>query len=113
MNRERLRALLEALRRGETDTEQALEALARLPFVDTPNARVDTHRSLRQGLPEVVFGAGKTAEQIVEIMRVLRREEQDVLVTRVAPEVAAAVCGEVPPCERPLNSHRRPELTTR
>jgi NCAIR mutase (PurE)-related protein len=99
VNRERLRALLEALRRGETDTEQALEALARLPFVDTPNARVDTHRSLRQGLPEVVFGAGKTAEQIVEIMRVLRREEQDVLVTRVAPEVAAAVCGEVPACE--------------
>ncbi|UCE86548.1 MAG: nickel pincer cofactor biosynthesis protein LarB [Deltaproteobacteria bacterium] len=99
MNRDRLRALLDAVRRGETDTEAALETLARLPFVDTPSARVDTHRSLRQGLPEVVFGPGKTAEQIAEIAAALRRAEQNVLVTRITPEVATEVCAKLPGCE--------------
>ena len=99
MNREKLRVLLDAVRRGELDTEEALESLARLPFVDTGHARVDIHRAVRQGLPEVVFGPGKTAEQIVEIVRALRAEEQDVLVTRLPPEVAAAVCAAVPACE--------------
>jgi hypothetical protein len=86
-----LRQLLDAVRRGETDLEEALEALARLPFVDVEGARVDTHRALRQGLPEVIFGAGKTAEQIAEITRALRGAGQDVLVTRVDPALAAAV----------------------
>lgn len=99
MNRDRLQALLEAVRRGELHTDEALEDLARLPFVDTPTARVDTHRALRQGLPEVVFGQGKTVEQIVEIVSALRRAEQPVLVTRVTPEVAAAVRGQLPGCE--------------
>jgi NCAIR mutase (PurE)-related protein len=91
MNRDRLRELLESVRQGEVDTEKALESIARLPFVDTTDARVDTHRSLRHGLPEVVYGAGKTPAQIVEIVRVLRKAEQDVLATRVEPEVAAEV----------------------
>jgi len=91
MNRDRLRELLESVRRGETETDQALEHIARLPFVDTGDARVDTHRTLRNGLPEVVYGAGKTPAQIVEIVRVLREAEQDVLATRVSPEVAAEV----------------------
>ena len=55
-----MRALLEQVRRGALDPEAALERLAQLPFVDTPSARVDTHRALRCGLPEVVFGQGKT-----------------------------------------------------
>jgi NCAIR mutase (PurE)-related protein len=67
MDRDRLKELLEQVQRGETQPEQALEALARLPFVDTPHARIDTHRALRQGLPEVVYGPGKTAEQIAEL----------------------------------------------
>ena len=91
MNRDRLRELLESVRRGEVDTEKALESIARLPFVDTIDARVDTHRELRQGLPEVVYGAGKTSRQIVEIVRVLREAEQDVLATRIEPEVAEEV----------------------
>ncbi len=91
MNRDRLRELLESVRRGETETDYALERIARLPFVDTFDARVDTHRSLRNGLPEVIYGAGKTSAQIVEIVRVLREAEQDVLATRVSPEVAAEV----------------------
>jgi NCAIR mutase (PurE)-related protein len=88
MDRERLLELLEAVRRGEIDNEGALEALARLPFVDVPDARVDTHRALRQGLPEVVYGPGKSPEQIIAIVRALRDSGQDVLVTRVEADVA-------------------------
>jgi hypothetical protein len=78
------------------DPEGALEELVHLPFVDTPHARVDTHRALRMGLPEVVFGPGKTVEQIVGIVRVLLGEDQTVLATRVETDVAEAVLGEVP-----------------
>jgi NCAIR mutase (PurE)-related protein len=88
--------LLEGLRRGEVDVETALEDLARLPFVDTEHARVDTHRALRQGLPEVVFGLGKTAEQIVEVVRALGEAEQSVLVTRVEPAQADSVLAMLP-----------------
>jgi NCAIR mutase (PurE)-related protein len=96
VDRDRLRALLLAVQKGELDTEGALEALARLPFVDTPHARVDVHRALRQGLPEVVFGPGKTVEQVVEIVRVLLGEGQKVLATRVEVETGEAVLRELP-----------------
>ena len=92
MDRERIRELLEAVRRGDTGTDEAVERLARLPFVEVPDARVDTHRALRAGLPEGVYGPGKTAEQIVDIVRALRAESQDVLATRVDAAVADAVC---------------------
>jgi hypothetical protein len=91
-----MRALLLAVRRGEVEPEEALEDLVRLPFVDTPHARVDTHRALRKGLPEVVFGPGKTAEQIVGIVRVLLEERQTVLATRLEKEMAEAVLSELP-----------------
>lgn len=93
MNREQVRDLLERLQRGELEVDEALEGLARLPFVDVPGARVDTHRALRVGLPEVVYAPGKSAAQIVEIVRALRGAGQDVLATRVEPEVASIVCG--------------------
>jgi hypothetical protein len=96
MNRERLRALLRAVRQGELDPDEALESLARLPFVDVADARVDTHRVLRQGLPEVVYAPGKSAEQIAAIVRSLRDAGQDVLVTRVEPAVAEALRGALP-----------------
>jgi NCAIR mutase (PurE)-related protein len=96
VDRDRLRALLLAVQEGEVDPEEALEDLVRLPFVDTPHARVDTHRALRKGLPEVVFGPGKTAEQIVGIVRVLLGEGQTVLATRLESDVAGAVLSELP-----------------
>jgi hypothetical protein len=99
MNRERLRELLEALRRGEVEVDDALEDLARLPFVDVPDARVDTHRALRQGLPEVVYGRGKSPEQIVAIVRALRESDQDVLVTRVEPDVVERLRPEIGACD--------------
>jgi NCAIR mutase (PurE)-related protein len=96
MNREDTRRLLEAIRRGEVEIDDALESLARPPFVDVEGARVDTHRALRAGLPEVVYAPGKTPEQIIEIVSALRDVGQDVLVTRVDTEVAEAVRGVLP-----------------
>ena len=92
MNREQVRSLLERLRGGELDVDEAVESLARMPFVDVPGARVDTHRALRAGLPEVVYAPGKTAEQIVDIVRTLRQAGQDVLATRVEATLAEQVC---------------------
>jgi NCAIR mutase (PurE)-related protein len=91
MDANRLRALLEAVRAGELSTDVALERFAQLPFVASEHARVDTHRALRQGMPEVVFGLGKTPEQIAGIVRTLRAAGQPGLVTRVE----AAAAGEV------------------
>jgi len=88
--------LLEGLQTGEIDVDAAIERLAQLPFVETEHARVDTHRALRQGLPEVVFGLGKTAEQIASVVRVLREADQSVLVTRVEVEQAEQVLAELP-----------------
>jgi NCAIR mutase (PurE)-related protein len=91
-----MRALLEAVGRGERTPDEALEALAALPFRDGADVRVDTHRALRQGHPEVIFAPGKTAAQIAEVMRLLREAGQPGLATRVPPETAAAVRRELP-----------------
>ena len=93
MDPNRLRALLEGIREGRVDIDEASEQLARLPFVDTAGARIDTHRAIRQGIPEVVYGEHKTAEQIVEIASALAAEGQPVLVTRVSVEKAESVSG--------------------
>ena len=87
---------MESVRRGETSTDDAIEAVARLPFVDVADARVDTHRAVRAGLPEVVYGPGKTPEQIADIVRALREAGQDVLATRVSPEAAERVAARLP-----------------
>jgi len=91
LTRDRLLALLRSVQEGGIAPEQALEEFAQLPFVDVADARVDTHRALRGGLPEVVFAPGKSAEQMVEIVRVLGDAGQDVLVTRCEAEPAARV----------------------
>jgi len=91
VDRDRIRELLEQVRSGAVDTDDALEALARLPFSDVAAARVDTHRALRAGIPEVVYAPGKEPGQIVDIVRTLREAGQDVLVTRVAADVAERV----------------------
>jgi len=95
VSREDLRRLLESVRRGETEPATALEQLTHLPFVELQDARVDTHRAVRQGVPEVIYAPGKTPGQIAEIARTLQAARQHVLVTRVEPGVAAAVQAEL------------------
>jgi pyridinium-3,5-biscarboxylic acid mononucleotide synthase len=96
VDRERLSELLGRLERGEVSREDCLEELARLPFRDIGSARLDTHRELRQGMPEVVLGRGKSEAQLLEIVRALRDEGGNVLVTRVDPEVAPQLVREIP-----------------
>ena len=99
MERERVRRLLRRVRDGALGIERALEALSLAPFEVLDHAVVDTHRALRRGFPEVIYGPGKTAEQIVAIARVLRAAGQTVLVTRVEPAVSSYVGRVFPEAE--------------
>jgi len=88
--------LLAEVERGRLSPEAAAARLATLPFEDLGHARVDHHRSLRIGLPEVVFAAGKTAEQTVAIFASLAADGVDVLATRVEPATAQAILAAHP-----------------
>lgn len=92
METRELRDMLEGVARGERSVDDALLALRAEPFVDLGYAKPDTHRGIRQGVSEVIYGAGKSAEQIVGIVTALRAAGQRrVLVTRVDAQKAAAV----------------------
>ena len=91
-----IRALLEAVARGERPVDEAMRQLGDLPFVDLGFARVDHHRRMRRGAPEVVLGHGKTAEQITAIVIELARVGGPVLATRVDAEKAKYVLAHVP-----------------
>lgn len=91
MEREAIRRLLEQVSRGETDVECALAKLKLDPIDRLGFAEVDLHRAVRRGSPEAIFGPGKSAGEIVSIARRLLEAGQSVLVTRVAPEIAAEV----------------------
>jgi len=88
MEREKLRSLLEAVSRGEIAVEEGLELLAHLPFEPLGVACIDHHRSLRKGVPEVVFGQGKSKEELLTIVSNMCQRGQNVLVTRLDPEGA-------------------------
>jgi pyridinium-3,5-biscarboxylic acid mononucleotide synthase len=82
-----LRDLLESVAGGRTAPAEAMERLKELPFEDLGFAKVDHHRALRRGFPEAVFGAGKTAEQIVAIVGAILNRGQSALVTRTTSAV--------------------------
>jgi NCAIR mutase (PurE)-related protein len=82
MNSEQVLDLLKKIREGKITPDQGLEKLKHLPFEDLGFARVDHHRTLRQGFPEVIFSPGKTPEQIVSIVRSLLRQKSNILITR-------------------------------
>lgn len=92
----RLKELLLRVQGGDVTLEQALADLRQLPFADLGFAVVDHHRAIRQGVPEVILGEGKTSEQIVAIARELVRTSQNVLVTRIHDAAAAALVAAVP-----------------
>ncbi|HKV42125.1 MAG TPA: nickel pincer cofactor biosynthesis protein LarB [Blastocatellia bacterium] len=87
MNRDQTRTLLEDVRHGRATVDDALTELARLPYEDIGFARVDHHRELRSGFPEVIFGQGKTADQITGIASKILAAGSSLLVTRTVPEV--------------------------
>ncbi len=100
MNRQQLRALLEAVGAGgltpEAAHEQLLQVLRQKPYEDLGFARVDHHRNTRQGFPEVIFGQGKTPDQIAAIAVKVVEAGDNLLVTRTNAEAYAAVGAELP-----------------
>jgi len=88
--------LLAGVKQGTVSVESALRAFQAPPVQDLGFASVDTHRSLRKGFPEVIFGAGKTAHQIVEIGRKLLERENQLLITRVSHEQAEVILKGLP-----------------
>jgi NCAIR mutase (PurE)-related protein len=96
VNPESLRALLEAVKSGQTDPEVALGELRDLPFRSLGFAHADTHRHLRTGFPEVIFGTGKTPSQIATLLTELGRAGATVMATRITSEVASTVLAAVP-----------------
>ena len=99
MDRDRLKKLLDQVRTGKVGVAAAMERIRGLPLDDLGFAKVDLHRAVRRGFPEVVYGEGKSLEQIVKIVASLRKAGQTVLVTRVGPEVHEAVAESEPRAE--------------
>ena len=93
MNAEDIRELVEAVKKGKVSCERAVERLKNLPFEDLGFAKIDHHRSLRQGYPEVIFARGKTPEQVAQIVRGMLRAKSshNILITRANAKVYAAV----------------------
>ena len=83
--------LLEQFRAGGVSRDKVLQSFQAAPIADLGFAQVDTHRALRKGFPEVIFGSGKTPEQVVKIAGKLIDHEQNVLVTRITNEHARAL----------------------
>jgi NCAIR mutase (PurE)-related protein len=91
MTPQALLAILSEVEQGRIAPADAVAELARLPFEDLGHSRVDHHRSLRTGLPEVIYAGGKTPGQTVAIFSSLRRDGVDALATRVSAETASAL----------------------
>lgn len=87
MNKDSIRRLLESVCKGDVKVDDALKHLSKLPYEDLGFAKIDHHRALRKGFPEVVYGQGKTPEQIEKIVEVLAIKDSTVLVTRSSHEV--------------------------
>jgi len=91
MDEDQLRQLFEQVRAGAVDIDGAMHRLRHMPFEDLGFAKIDHHRALRHGMPEVIFGKGKSPEQIVGIAERLLENCRNVLITRADPEAAACV----------------------
>ena len=96
MDKELLLDILNSVASGKTSAADAADRLSHLAYEDITYAHIDHHRSLRKGFPEVIFGEGKTAEQIVGIMKKMQHQENIILVTRVNPQKAEDVLSRIP-----------------
>ncbi len=91
MNIRKLEDLLKNVRSGKTTLDEAKAQLKSLPFEDLGFSRIDHHRSLRKGFPEVIWGEGKTSGQILSITRQLKTKGQNILITRLEERKARAI----------------------
>ena len=96
MDAKAIRKVLESVSCGRLAVDQALEQLKRLPFEALSYACVDHHRSLRKGFPEVIFGEGKSVEQILGVMEAMVDQKDTVMITRVSAEKGKAIVEKYP-----------------
>ncbi len=99
MDQDQLRALFEQVRTGAVDIDSAMGRMRHMPFEDLGFAKVDHHRALRHGIPEVIFAKGKTPEQVVAIAGSLLANAKNVLITRADRECASLVSAKLPEAE--------------
>ena len=99
MDRARIESLLNDVREGRTEVKDALDRLKDLPFEDIGFAKLDHHRSLRTGMPEVIFASGKTVEQVAAIFARMAKAGGNVLATRATREMFDAVKAVEPRAE--------------
>ncbi|MDP3015971.1 MAG: 1-(5-phosphoribosyl)-5-amino-4-imidazole-carboxylate carboxylase, partial [Deltaproteobacteria bacterium] len=91
MNKQKLELLLKRVKSGKASIDEAMARLKSLPFEDLGHSRVDHHRSIRKGFPEVIWGEGKTTEQILSIMKGLKEKGQNILITRLEEKKAKTI----------------------
>lgn len=113
MNQQKLELLLQHVKSGRVSIDKALAQLKSLPFEDMGHSKVDHHRSLRKGFPEVIWGEGKTADQILAIMKGLKQKGQNILITRLEEKKAKAIQKSFPksryyPLSNVLTFHTHP-----
>jgi NCAIR mutase (PurE)-related protein len=112
MDAERIATLLTEVRRGKISVSRAVARLRYLPFEDLGFAKVDHHRVLRRGFPEVIMGQGKEPKEIAAIVRALRRRKANVLVTRLSAEKMALVKRLVSGLKYHSAAHAATRITT-
>jgi hypothetical protein len=98
MDIRKLEDLLRRVKTGKTPIDKAIAQLKSLPFEDLGYARVDHHRSLRKGFPEVIWGEGKSSSQILSIMKEMKRKGQNVLITRLDEKKGKDIQKAFPKC---------------
>lgn len=91
MNNEKIRSLLESVKNGEIEVDTAAKAFEDLPYKELGFAKIDNHRELRVGYPEVIYCAGKTTEQVVKIVEFMLTKNNNILATRATKEMYEAV----------------------
>lgn len=96
---ENIKRILEAVQSGKLTTDQAIKDIKDLTFIDLDYAKIDTHRPLRTGYPEVIWAEGKTISQMKSIIKKMREEGQNVLITRLDKEKGELLKSEFPSSE--------------
>lgn len=91
MNIKEVEKLLTDVKNGEKGIEEALDVLSNFPYTDLGFAKIDNHREIRTGYPEIIYCAGKTTEQVREIFRVMAERENNVMGTRASQEMFDSV----------------------
>ncbi len=94
MDEQLLRTLLAEVQSGAVEIDAALDRLRHMPYEDLGFAKVDHHRAIRNGMPEVIFGQGKTADQVSAIAGALLAQARNILITRIDASIAARLLSE-------------------